>query len=153
MRGSSIGGDLRKVIAQGNRHVFIADTLEGLAHQMDIDPAALRETVGQYNACCEKGHDDQFAKNPKFLRRVKTGKFYAVRTYSTAYHSIGGIKINGKTEALTKDGIVIPGLYAAGDIAAAEMFGDPPTLGGGSLSFALSSGLIAGESALGYIKG
>jgi fumarate reductase flavoprotein subunit len=150
---TDIEGDLRKVIAQGNRHVFIAETLDDLAKQMDMDPAALKETVDQYNGFCEKGHDGQFAKNPKFLHPVKASKFYGIRTYNTAYQSIGGIKVNGKTEALTKDGEVIPGLYAAGDIAAAELFGDPPTLGIGNLSFALSSGLIAAESALKYVKG
>ncbi|MDD1707348.1 MAG: FAD-binding protein, partial [Methanoregulaceae archaeon] len=138
---------------QGNKHAFIADTLEDLAKQMDIDPAALKKTVDEYNAYCEKGHDDQYAKNPKFLRPVKKGKFYAVRAFSTAYQTIGGIKVNGKTQALTKDLEVIPGLYAAGDIIAAELFGDPPTLGIGTLGFALASGRIAGQSALQYIKG
>ncbi len=150
---TDIEGDFRKVIAQGNKHAFIADTLEDLVKQMDIDQAALKKTVDEYNAYCEKRHDDQYAKNPKFLRPVKKGKFYAVRAFSTAYQTIGGIKVNGKTQALTKDLEVIPGLYAAGDIIAAELFGDPPTLGIGTLGFALASGRIAGQSALQYIKG
>jgi fumarate reductase flavoprotein subunit len=149
---TGVESDLRKVMAQGNRHVFIAESLEELARQMDIDSSALRETVDAYNGFCDKGHDDQFAKNPGFLRPVKTGKFYSLRTYSTAYQSIGGIKVNGKTAALTKDGEAIPGLYAAGDIIAAELFGDPATIGMGNLSFAICSGLIAGRSALQYIK-
>lgn len=55
-------------------------------------------------------------------------------------------------EALTKDRRVIPGLYAAGDIIAAEFFGDPPTNEVGNLSMALTTGLITGESALEYLK-
>jgi fumarate reductase flavoprotein subunit len=149
---TDIEGDLRGVIAKGNKHVFITDTLEDLARQMGIDPVALKETVDRYNGFCEKGHDDDFAKEPRFLRPVRKGKFYAVRTFSTAYHTIGGIKVNGRTEVLSEEGEVIPGLYAAGDIIAAELYGDPPTLGFGNLSFALSSGLIAGKSALKYLK-
>ena len=119
---------------------------------MDIDPEALKKTVDQYNGFCEKGEDSQYAKNPKFLRPVKKSKFYAVRVFNTGYETIGGIRVNGRTEAMTKDLEVIPGLYAAGDIIAAELFGDPPIQGGGTLGFALTSGRISGKCALEYIK-
>ena len=83
---------------------------------------------------------------------MKEPKFYALQIICAGYQTIGGIRVNGKTEALTKERKVIPGLYAAGDIIVAEIFGDPPTNGVGTLGFALSSGLIAAESALGYIE-
>lgn len=150
---TDIEGDMRKLIAQGNRHVFIAETLEGLARQMEIDPITLKKTVDEYNIYCEYGHDDQYAKDPKFLRPVRKGKFFAVRVFNTGYGTIGGLKVNGKTEVMTKELEAIPGLYAAGDMIVAELFGDPPIIGGGTLGFALSSGRIAGQSALEYIKG
>jgi fumarate reductase flavoprotein subunit len=82
---------------------------------------------------------------------VKEPKFYALRTICGAYQTIGGIRVNGRTEALTKERKVIPGLYAAGDIIAAELFGDPPINGVGMVGFAVTTGLIAAESALAYI--
>jgi fumarate reductase flavoprotein subunit len=151
-RLKDIEGDMRKVIAQGNKHVFIADTLEDLSRQADVDYAALKKTIDEYNSCCEKGHDDAYAKDPKYLRPVRKPKFYAVRVFNTAYETIGGVKVNGRAEAMTKDLTVIPGLFAAGDTVAGEIFGDPPTLGGGHLSFALASGRLAGKSALEYAK-
>lgn len=148
---TDLKADMRNVMAKGNKHVFMADTLEDLARQMDIDPGALKQTVDTYNGFCDKGHDDQYAKEPRFLWPVKKPQFYGLRTYSTAYQTIGGIKVNGRKEALTDALDVVPGLYAAGDIIAAELFGDPPNLGLGHLSFALSSGRIAGQSVLKYL--
>jgi fumarate reductase flavoprotein subunit len=146
-----VEGDMRNAIDLGNRHVFVADTLEDLAHQADIDPAELQRTVDAYNDCCKKGHDDQFAKNPKFLRPVKRGRFYGLRTYCSSYGTVGGIKVNGRTEVLTETLDVIPGLYAAGDIIVGEIFGDPPILGLTTLDFALTSGRIAGKTVLEYL--
>ena len=122
-----------------------------LAAKTGINSAGLKKTVDEYNGYCEKGHDDLFAKDPAFLLPVKEPKFYAMRIVCCGYQTIGGIRVNGKTEALTKERKVIPGLYAAGDIIAAELFGDPPINGVGTLGFAISSGLIAGESTLAYI--
>ena len=147
-----IDGQFAKAIAAGNKGVFVADTLDELATKTGIDAAGLNKTVDEYNGYCEKGHDDLFAKDPAFLLPVKEPKFYALQIICAGYQTIGGIRVNGKTEALTKERKVIPGLYAAGDIIVAEIFGDPPTNGVGTLGFALSSGLIAAESALGYIE-
>lgn len=147
-----VDGQFKQTIEAGNRHVFVAETIKELAEQMGVDSVRLQTTIDLYNGYCEKGHDAQFAKNPKFLHPVKEGKFYAMRNLCSAYQTIGGINVNGKTEVLKKDSTVIPGLYAAGDIIAAELFGDPPTIGIGTLSNALSTGRIAAESASGYLK-
>jgi fumarate reductase flavoprotein subunit len=112
----------------------------------------LSETVTQYNRFCEKGHDDLFAKNPKFLHSVKQPKFYAFRVVSFFLATMGGIKINEKTEVLSKEDEVIPGLYATGNDSVG-LYGDtydlwlPAT----AFGFAMNSGRIAAENALQYI--
>ena len=143
-----IDGQFAQAIAAGNKGVFVADTIEELAAKTGIDPKGLLTTVDAYNGYCDKGHDDLFAKDPKFLLPVREPKFYAIKGICCAYQTIGGIRVNGKTEALTVERKVIPGLYGAGDIIAAEIFGDPPVNGVGTLGFAISSGLIAAETAL-----
>ena len=143
-----IDGQFARALAAGNRHVFVADTLDELAAKTGIDAHGLKRTVDEYNRYSEKGHDDLFGKNPAFLHPVKEPKFYAIRAVCAAYQTIGGIRVNGKTEALTRERKPIPGLYAAGDIIVAEIFGDPPVNGVGTLGFAMSTGLIAAESAL-----
>jgi fumarate reductase flavoprotein subunit len=149
---TDIEGDMRRLIAQGNKHVFVAETLKELAGQAGIDPVSLQETITEYNRYCEKGYDDQYAKDPKYLRPVKKPRFYGLRVFNTAYGTSGGIKVNGKTEVLTKEGKAIPGLYAAGDIILGEYSGDMVNQGIQSFGFALTTGRIAGKSALEYLK-
>ena len=66
----------------------------------------------QYNGFCEKGHDEVFNKSHRLLRPIKTPRFYAGRFLPGAYGSVGGIKINHRTEVLNKQWKAIPGLYA-----------------------------------------
>ena len=147
----NIDGQFASAIAAKNKNVFVADTLAELAKKTGIDLKGLTRTIDDYNSYCEKGHDDLFGKDPKYLHPVKEPKFYAIRAVCAAYQTIGGIRVNGKTEALTKERKIIPGLYAAGDIIAAEIFGDPPINGVGTCGFAIATGLIAAESVLEYI--
>ncbi len=144
---------VRNAIDKGNKNVFIAYSLVELANKIGVNPSTLQDTVNQYNKFCEKGHDDLFAKNPKFLHPVREPKFYAFRMVPFFLATVGGIKINEKTEVLTKDERVIPGLYAIGNDSVA-LYGDtydlwlPAT----ALGFAINSGRIAVENALKYIK-
>ena len=145
-------GRVRSVIDAGNTNVFIAESLKDLADQMGVPPKALEETVKEYNRFCEKGHDDLFAKNPKFLQPVREPNFYAFRMVPFFLSTLGGIKINEKMEVLSKEEEVIPGLYATGNDSAG-LYGDtydlwlPAT----AFGFAINSGRIAAENALNYI--
>jgi fumarate reductase flavoprotein subunit len=150
-----LDGQVQQCIDEGNENVFMANSMEELGNKINVHPGVLQNTVHEYNECCEKGHDDLFGKNPKYLRPIKQPKFYALRVVPIAYGTLGGIKINEKTEVLDENNEVIPGLYAAGNDACG-LFGDPPTydyihLAGGALGFAVNSGCIAGENALNYI--
>ena len=149
---TDVEGDIRKLIAQGNKHVFVAETLDELAAQAGIDPFNLKQTIDAYNGYCEKAYDDQYLKDPRYLRPVSEPRFYGLRVFNTAYGTSGGIRVNGKTEALTKERRVIPGLYAAGDIILGEYYGDMVNQGQQSFGFALTTGRIAGKSAMGYLK-
>jgi fumarate reductase flavoprotein subunit len=140
-------------LEKGFKEVFIANSLEELAAKTGIDPDGLKRTVEQYNGFCEKGHDDIFNKRYDLLRPIKTPKFYAGRFLPGAYGSLGGIKINHRTEVLTKDWKKIPGLYAAGTDAC-SIYGDSYVfiLPGNTMGFAINSGRIAGENAAEYAK-
>jgi fumarate reductase flavoprotein subunit len=145
--------ELKQALNQGYEHIFVADSLAELAHKTGINPDALQKTVDEYNKACETGRDEIFNKNPRYLRPVKKPKFYAGRLFPSAYGSLGGIKINYKTEVVTKDEDVIPGLYAAGTDACA-IYGDSYVfvLPGNTMGFAVNSGRIAGENAAEYVK-
>jgi fumarate reductase flavoprotein subunit len=144
---------IKAAVEEKNPFIFVADTLDELANKMGIDRGIFKKTVEEYNRFCEKGHDDQFAKDPEYLRPVKTPRFYAFKCYMNFLGTLGGIKINEKTEVLDKDDEVIPGLYAVGNDAGG-LYGDSYDViaSGASSGFALNSGRIAGENALKYIR-
>ena len=149
----NLDADIRKAIEEKKPYIFVANSLDELAEKMGLDHAALLKTVEEYNRFCEKGHDDQFGKDRVYLRPVKTSPFYAIKVYTGCLGTLGGIKINEKTEVLDKNENVIPGLYAAGNDAGG-MYGDSYDViaSGTSSGFALTSGRIAGESILSYLK-
>jgi fumarate reductase flavoprotein subunit len=145
--------ELNIALEKGTTEIFVANSIKELAEKMGVKPAVLKATVDEYNGFCEKGHDDLFAKDPKYLRPLKGPKFYAVKARTIFLGTLGGIKINHKTEVVDKKEKVIPGLYAVG-FDAGGMWGDSYSIrhsSGASASFAINSGRIAGRNALKYI--
>jgi fumarate reductase flavoprotein subunit len=152
-RLTDLDRDLKAALETDNEEVFAADSIEELAEKIGVGPAVLKATVEEYNGFCEKGHDDVFAKDPKYLRPLKGPKFYAVKERTVCLGTMGGIKINHKTEVLDKKDGVIPGLYAVG-YDAGGMYGSDYSMkvaSGLSSAFAANSGRIAGRNASIYI--
>jgi fumarate reductase flavoprotein subunit len=144
---------LKGVLEKGHQNIFVADSIEELASKTGINLNNLKQTIEVYNQACENGRDEVFNKNPKNLIAVKQPKFYAGKYFPSGYGTMGGIKINYKTEVLNKDLNPIPGLYAVGDVSSA-IHGDTycEILSGHGMGFALNSGRIAGENAAKFIK-
>ena len=150
---TDIPGQFEKLIHEKhNEHAFMADTIEELCAQAGIDEAGLKAQLERYNASCEAGEDDEFSKDPAYLRPVRRGRFYALRVFNGGYSTVGGIKINGRCQVVGEDGKAIPGLYAAGDCAAGEIFGDPPTGGIGDCSMALGLGFASADHMQDYME-
>jgi fumarate reductase flavoprotein subunit len=145
-----------RAIEDGNKGYAFSDrTLKELAGKIGVKAGALQETVEEYNKFCDKGHDDLFAKNPRYLRPVRKPRFYAIKIRDTIYGTLGGIKINERGEAVDARNEPIPGLYAVGDVANGSMtydFALAHILQGGPMSFALNVGRIAGENAVQYVR-
>ena len=135
-------------IADGYEPVTQADTLEELAEKAGIDVAGFMEQIEEYNDMCEAGYDEVFEKDRSYMQPIEKGPFYCCRQSVGAYGSLGGVKINHKTQVLTQDAKVIPGLYCVGTDAC-NIFGDsyPFILSGNTMGFCLNSGRIAGENA------
>lgn len=146
--------ELQKEIENGSKNIFVADSLEELAAKTGIDPHGLKETVDRYNKACVTGSDDLFDKKARYLRPVRKPKFYAGKKLSDAVGAWNGIRINHKTEVLTDDHKVIPGLYAAGMDVASEVYHDsyPMVLPATAMGFAVNGGRIAGENAALFVK-
>ncbi len=134
--------------------LFEADSIDELAGKMGVPPSTLKATIDQYNNLCAKGHDDLFAKDPRYLRPLTGPKFYAAKARTVFLGTMGGIKINHRTEVVDKKDKAIPGLYAVG-YDAGGMYGHDYCMSvasGLSSAFAMNSGRLAGKSVLHYLS-
>ena len=145
--------EIKAALERGSKEVFVADSVEELATKISVNPTVLKATIDEYNQSCEKRHDELFAKDSKYLWPIKGPKYYAIKARTVFLGTMGGIKINEKTEVVDKKEAVIPGLYAAG-YDAGGMYGDSypiKTSSGLASAFALNSGRIAGKNVLKYL--
>lgn len=124
-----------------------ANTLQELATKIDASPENLVKTVADFNNAV-KDNKALAANPPKtaLAYKIMTPKFYAFYPLVPAITlSFGGIRVNGKGQALEADGTVIPGLFAAGECAGGLFYDD--YIGGSSLANCLVMGRMTGRGA------
>lgn len=134
------------------KHTFRADTIEDLAKQIGLDPAALKATIDEYNADIEAGNPDKQGKKLFFKKAdgsvdkeasyIKDGPFYASQRVPTIHYTMGGLKINDLAQVINTKGQVIPNLYAAGECTGGVQGAN--RLGGNSFPDIITFGRQAG---------
>ncbi len=139
-------------VKREEKFFFVADSVEDLAGQLGVDPAALGETVARYNAMCAAGADADFGKQRRYLRPLTGEKFYACKYYPSGYGSLGGIKTDENLQVVREDFSPIPGLFSAGTDCC-TIFGDTYMFyfPGSTMGFAINSGRMAGYNAVNFI--
>lgn len=150
----------------GDGWIHKADTLEGLAAQIDIDPGTLADTVSTFNAGAARGEDLQFNrgvsqynkalgdpghKPNQALGELVTGPFYATQIFPGDVGTIGGVVCNEKAQVLDNSGIPIPGLYATGNMAA-TVTGRTYPGAGASIAHTMAFGYIAAKDVVAGAK-
>ena len=145
---------LKELEKEGHSNVIVADSIEELAGKIGIDSYSLTQTIEEYNRACETGRDHALNKKARYLKPIKSPKFYARRCFSMPSGLPEGITINHRTEVLNEDFKAIPGLYAAGADTACNVYREiyVNVLPGNAMGWALNSGVIAAENAVEYIK-
>lgn len=118
-----------------------ADTLEELAEKMGINAENLVKTVEETNKAVDGETVDQF-RQKALGKKIEKGPFYAVQIESAVHMTKGGVVANEKAEILNTDNEVIPGLYAAGEVADSSA----------AYSASVVFGRISGEEAAKYIS-
>ena len=140
--------DLLPILRGGALGFVLAGGIEGLAEQLEMDPAVLASTVSTYNGFCDTGIDEQFGKPANLLEKVEGNTYYAVKMFSYAYGSCGGLDINENFQVLKADGeTAINGLYAVGTDSMGVLFTEKKpyvTYGGVNNSWGLTSGMLCG---------
>ena len=122
---------------------FKADTLEDLAAQIGVSPENLVKSVDAFNASVD-GATDEFGRT-LFMHKIDTAPFYAGKRVPTVHHTMGGIKITPETRVVDVNGVVIQGLFAAGEVTGGIHGAN--RLGGNALTDVNTFGRIAGEQA------
>lgn len=141
-------------IALENGLAYRENSIQELAGAMGIEPDVLCKTVADYNGFVHTGVDTEFFKSAQSLKcEVADGPFYAIRCCLQAQGTTGGVRVNDKMQAVTKDDVPIPGLYAGGSDAGGLYAGSYTILAGMGISWALTSGRLEGLNAAEYCKG
>ena len=120
------------------------DDLKCIADFTKIPFDQLRKTVKRVSDMAGKGNDKDF-NHRAGLMDMQQGKYYVIKAVPSTHHTMGGVRINEKAEALTAEGKVIPGLWAAGEVTGVTH--GTNRLGGNAYTDIIVFGRIAGEAA------
>jgi 3-oxosteroid 1-dehydrogenase len=111
-----------------------ADTIDDLAGQCGIDVVGLRTTIERFNGFADRGIDEDFGRGNKpydhywgdphckpnpCLGKIQNPPFLATRVYVGDLGTRGGFVTDVDSRVLNQEDQPIPGLYAAGNSAAA----------------------------------
>jgi len=138
--------------AEGYFHLGLAKeapTPEALGQMLGIDPATFATTIANYTKYQQAKNDEEF-KRESMAVPLNKPNYCAIEIWPGVHYTMGGIAINGKAQALAKDGKPIPGLYAAGEVTGGVHGAN--RLGGNSTVETVVFGRIAGREAAQYGK-
>ncbi len=138
-----------------------ADTIEGLACKLEIDPEGLVRTVREFNAAVQPGEFNPSILDGKRTKGIMPPKSnWALPLDSPPYlgyavtcgitFTFGGLRVNTRAEVLDTENRAIPGLYAAGELVGGLFYHNYP--GGSGLMAGAVFGKIAGEQAAAFCR-
>lgn len=94
------------------------DTLDEMLSKLDgLDAAKAKETLDRYNQFVDKGEDEDFHKDPRYLAPLKTGPFFGFKYQldPSAFLCVcGGLRTNEYMQVCEEDDTPIEGLYNIG---------------------------------------
>ena len=134
-------GEYKKCLDDGV--FFKADTLEEVAEKFGINGENLVATMDKYNEGI-KNNNDEFGRTTSMVT-MEEGPWFILKGVVSVHHTMGGVEINEKAEVMNTNGDVIPGLFAAGEVAGGVHGNN--RVGTCAISDITVFGRIAGQSA------
>ncbi len=128
-----------------NGTLFKADTIEALAKLIKVPPKVLKATVEEYNKQVDTRKDPLGRAARTMTQKIVKAPFYAGPIGMCRHHTMGGAKIDTQARVLDREGKVIAGLYAAGEVAGGVHGSN--RVGGNAIADIFTFGRIAGMSA------
>lgn len=120
------------------------DDLKCVADFTKIPFDSLKGTVNRVSSMTGKGNDKDF-NHRSGLVDMTQGKYYVIKAVPSVHHTMGGVRINEKAQALTAESKAIPGLWAAGEVTGVTH--GTNRLGGNAYTDIIVFGRIAGKAA------
>ena len=100
--------------------VFIrGKSIDEACQKAGINAENLKKTISRYNEFVKAGKDEDFNRPVRFMKKTidTDGEFFIVEQKPRFVTTLGGVVVTSNLEVKDKNGNVIPGLYAAGEIA------------------------------------
>lgn len=126
-----------------NEYIYVGDTLEELCDKINIDVDVLKASIDDFNRCVDGEKEDDFGRT-LYSTKFTKGPYVATPRKVSVHHTMGGLRINEKAQVLDRNGEVIKGLYAAGEVTGGIHGGN--RLGGNAVVDISVFGTIAGEN-------
>ena len=114
-----------------------------LAQNIKVDSKNLEKTINDWNQAVESHDDEKFGRTTGMDRTLSQAPYYAIHIAPAIHYTMGGIHINAHTEVYDTNGNLIPGLYAAGEVAGG-LHGNN-RIGGNSIAETVVFGREAGK--------
>jgi len=163
MMGNTMPGIKKPQSWQDTGYLRQADTIEGLAALLKIEPAALKATVERFNGFVAKNDDEDFHRGARAydnwlgdpyhkpsatLGTIAEAPFYAVPMVPGDVGTYGGVVTDVHGRVLREDGGVLRGLYATG-VSTAGVMGRFYPGAGASVGPSFTFGYISARHAAG----
>lgn len=126
-----------------NNFIYVGDTLEELADKLNMDVTTLQNTINDFNECVD-GKVDTYGRT-LFSTKLEHGPYVATPRQVSVHHTMGGLRIDKSAHVLDKNGNIIKGLFAAGEVTGGIHGGN--RLGGNAVVDTVVFGKIAGKNA------
>jgi fumarate reductase flavoprotein subunit len=136
--------------ALGAGDVFSSELLGELAEEAGIDSTGLTEAVDDFNDAVTTGAGDPYGRDLTDAEPIGAGPYWAVHLYPGVAKNFGGVATSVSGEVLDADGVAIPGLYAAGEVAGMILGGGAGDGFSGSVCACYQGGREAGGNAAAY---
>jgi fumarate reductase flavoprotein subunit len=92
------------------------DKLSDLAKVLGVDVETLNKTLQEWNTNLSSGLGDNYNRTLDGYQSISVGPYYAIKVTPAIHYTLGGVEITSKAEVVARTGLVIPGLYAAGEV-------------------------------------
>ena len=143
LQKNSKGPENEAALKEGT--LYVGNTVEELARKIGVKPEVLKATFDEYNKAVDTKKDPLGRAPGMLVNKLVKAPFYAGMLTMKRHHTMGGIVINADAQVIDRDGKVIPGLYAAGEITG--VVHGTNRVGGNAMADIFTYGRVAGQSA------